>query len=123
MLKGEQFKERLVADKQRLEHMIHNRRESSMQHGETSVNDSFSDSGDNEYADNGTDTFYQEMDMTMLNKYRHRLNSVNSALARIKEHTYGICTRCHMAISPGRLDAIPETLYCRDCEGEVELQD
>lgn len=123
MLKTNQFKDRLMAEKERLERMIDTRKASATTHGSTSLNDSFPNSGDDEYADAATDMLDQQLDMTMLNKYRDRLSAVNSALGRIDEGSYGTCIRCSTTINEARLDAIPETPYCRDCEADVEVQD
>lgn len=123
MLQTSQFKERLEQDKTRLERMIESRQASAGSHASASVNDSFPDSGDDEYADAATDTFSQELDVTLLNKYRDRLMAVNNALGRLASGTYGRCIRCRAEIGEARLEAIPETPYCRDCESEVEIQD
>ena len=123
MLKTDQFKGRLLDEKQRLERMIASRETSAVTHGRPGFNESFSNSGDDEYADAAADTFNQALDHTMLNKYRHRLEGLNDALGRIEDGTYGQCIRCHRQIGEGRLNAIPETPYCRDCEAEVEIQD
>lgn len=123
MLKIDQFKGRLSHEKTRLERMIASRETSAVTHGRPGFNESFSNSGDDEYADAASDTFNQELDHTMLNKYRHRLDNINGALARIDDGTYGKCIRCHTDIGEGRLDAVPETSYCRDCEADVEIQD
>ncbi|MFP5501605.1 MAG: TraR/DksA family transcriptional regulator [Candidatus Sericytochromatia bacterium] len=123
MIKTNEFKDRLQAEKARLERMIASRQASAKDHDRLSLNESFSNSGDDEYADTATDTYTQELDMTMLNKYRNHLTNVNEALGRIESGTYGKCIRCQTEISNGRLDAIPETPYCRDCEADVEAQD
>ncbi|MNS38212.1 General stress protein 16O [compost metagenome] len=123
MVKIDQFKTRLSSEKERLERMIASRETSATTHGQPGFNESFSNSGDDEYADAATDMFYQELDHTMLNKYRHRLDGINGALSRIEAGTYGTCIRCHTAIGEGRLDAVPETAYCRECEADVEIQD
>jgi RNA polymerase-binding transcription factor DksA len=123
MLKNEKFKGRLEDDKTRLEGMITKRKSSVTDHGETGINESFSNSGDDEYADAATDTFTQELDVTMLNKYKYRLTMINGALGRIDDGIFGTCVRCKTKITDARLDAIPETPYCRDCEQDVEVQD
>lgn len=43
------------------------------------------------------------------------IREVRSALARIKDGTYGICTGCGKAINPERLEALPETSLCVSC--------
>ena len=103
--------------------MIASRETSAVTHGRPGFNESFSNSGDDEYADAASETFNQELDHTMLNKYRHHLDAVNGALGRIEAGQYGTCIRCKMDIGHGRLDAVPETPYCRDCEADVEIQD
>lgn len=124
MAKFDQFKVRLEDEKRRLERMIATRRSSFADSSSSSgVNESFSNSGDDEYADAATDTFNQELDMSMLNKYKFRITRVDEALGRLADGTYGTCQRCHQKISEGRLDAVPETGYCRDCEADVEVQD
>lgn len=123
MQKHEQFKARLVDEKARLERMIASRETSAVTHGRPGFNESFSNSGDDEYADAASETFNQELDHTMLNKYRHHLDAINGALARFDAGHYGSCIRCKMDIGAGRLDAVPETPYCRDCEADVEIQD
>lgn len=123
MVKVEQFKTRLTDEKSRLERMIASRETSATTHGQPGFNESFSNSGDDEYADAATDMFYQELDHTMLNKYRHRLDNINAALGRIENGQFGTCIRCHTGIGEGRLDAVPETPYCRECEADVEIQD
>lgn len=123
MQKTDKFRDRLEAEKARLERMIASRDASAKQHGSESVNESFSNSGDNEYADAATETYDHELDLTLLNKYRHRLDTLKAALTRVEKGTYGVCIRCQRRISDGRLDAIPETAYCRECEADVEAQD
>lgn len=44
-----------------------------------------------------------------------RARAIVSALARIREGTYGICRRCRAAIPYPRLAAIPEATTCVSC--------
>lgn len=41
--------------------------------------------------------------------------SVQRALGRIREGTYGTCVRCGDAIAPERLEARPEAALCINC--------
>lgn len=41
--------------------------------------------------------------------------SVNRALERIENGTYGACVRCGTDIAPGRLEARPEAALCIEC--------
>lgn len=40
---------------------------------------------------------------------------IDAALARIGAGTYGICQACGEAISPARLDLLPDTPFCKNC--------
>ncbi|MDT9599820.1 TraR/DksA family transcriptional regulator [Sphingosinicella rhizophila] len=44
--------------------------------------------------------------------------SVNRALLRIENGTYGECTRCGSEIAPGRLEARPEAALCISCANQ-----
>ena len=43
-------------------------------------------------------------------------NHVRAALKRIDLGTFGTCVHCHKAIVRARLDVLPYTPYCIDCE-------
>ena len=45
----------------------------------------------------------------------NEIASVQRALARIEDGTYGECTKCGADISDGRLEARPEAALCIDC--------
>lgn len=44
-----------------------------------------------------------------------QLNRINRALTKIDKGQYGVCERCHQAINPSRLEALPTAEYCLDC--------
>ena len=44
------------------------------------------------------------------------LRAVEAALSRIRQGTFGICEACRNPISRARLEAVPWTHHCRDCE-------
>lgn len=47
-------------------------------------------------------------------------HAVNAALQRIDDGTFGKCVECGKTISKARLDAIPFTANCIDCERKIE---
>jgi RNA polymerase-binding transcription factor DksA len=47
--------------------------------------------------------------------YTCELESVDRALNRLLDGTYGSCIACHQAIEPSRLDHFPQTEFCREC--------
>jgi len=46
------------------------------------------------------------------------LSLIERALRRIKDGTYGICSRCTQPISPRRLQAVPWAECCVECQEE-----
>ena len=48
--------------------------------------------------------------------------AVNQALDRIEEGIYGTCQQCGREIPQARLQAIPYTPYCINCERKLERQ-
>ena len=43
------------------------------------------------------------------------LRAIEDALARIRHEEFGTCGECGEPISKARLEAVPWTTYCRDC--------
>ena len=64
----------------------------------------------------------QQQAMAKANRAGHqqRLQLVESALAAIKQQRYGDCRRCEEPIGYPRLQARPESVFCRDCKGQLE---
>jgi DnaK suppressor protein len=48
------------------------------------------------------------------------LSQIDRALARLKQGTYGLCESCHTKIPIGRLNALPYTTLCINCQREME---
>jgi RNA polymerase-binding transcription factor DksA len=63
-------------------------------------------------ADQGTETFEQELDETTLAILDAEAKDVATAQQRLEEGTYGICIVGGEEIPAARLDAIPEALRC-----------
>ena len=53
---------------------------------------------------------------------REQLILVKDALARLDDGKFGICEECGRAVNLKRLEAVPWTRYCRDCQQEVESE-
>ncbi len=51
---------------------------------------------------------------------RHVLQLVREALARIDDRTYGVCAHCENPIQPKRLEAVPWTRLCLQCQNLLE---
>jgi DnaK suppressor protein len=50
------------------------------------------------------------------------LRKVEAALRRMATGSYGQCDRCEQDIPPERLEALPVTTLCLDCQEEEELE-
>lgn len=75
---------------------------------------------DNHPADLGSEAFLREMSYARLDNVKNRLMMIEDALKRIKEKTYGVCIGCGKKIESGRLEAVPYTPYCLECEKKHE---
>ena len=75
---------------------------------------------DNHLADSATATLNREIDYTLEENSEHVLSSIEEALARIENGTYGTCERCGKQIAEERLEAIPYATRCIDCQRLVE---
>jgi DnaK suppressor protein len=48
------------------------------------------------------------------------LGQIERALLRLKQGTYGVCESCSQKIPVGRLNALPYSTLCIDCQREME---
>ncbi len=58
----------------------------------------------------------RELAIRNLDRESNLLRNVRSALRRIQDGTYGICLHCEEEVSPKRLNAVPWTPYCIQCQ-------
>jgi RNA polymerase-binding protein DksA len=75
---------------------------------------------DNHLADTATITYERELDITLEDNEERLLAEIDAALKRIDEGTYGICTNRGEQIPVERLEALPWTTLCIDCQRERE---
>jgi RNA polymerase-binding transcription factor DksA len=66
-------------------------------------------------AELGSDNFEQEFTLGLMEADEGTLGSIDSALDRIQDGTYGKCVQCEGVISKERLNAIPYTPVCIKC--------
>ena len=65
-------------------------------------------------ADQGTETFEQELDQTTLAILEAQARDVEAAQQRLEEGTYGTCVVDGKEIPAERLEAMPEAIRCID---------
>ena len=82
-----------------------------------------SGSADNHMGDTATATFDREMDYTLEDNAESVLASIDAALKRIDEGTYGTCRICGREIGAERLEARPWTDLCIDDQRREERFD
>ncbi|MGL5642938.1 MAG: TraR/DksA C4-type zinc finger protein [Paraclostridium sp.] len=75
---------------------------------------------DNHLADIGTEVYMQEMQNSLTNHEKFKLNEIEDALYKIKNGNYGMCEKCRKNINEERLEFIPETRLCSNCAKEDE---
>jgi DnaK suppressor protein len=63
-----------------------------------------------------TETLELEKRLTMENRIRQEIASVEHALEKIEKGTYGRCENCGQAIAPERLEALPQATLCMNCK-------
>jgi RNA polymerase-binding protein DksA len=68
----------------------------------------------------GVEDFARDMEVTLVELESATLKLIGEALRRLEESTYGICRSCGEPIAEARLQALPFTSLCRDCQEEVE---
>jgi DnaK suppressor protein len=58
----------------------------------------------------------------LTDREREKVHAIQEALDRVAAGTYGICESCEAEISPGRLNALPFTRLCVNCQAEAERE-
>jgi DnaK suppressor protein len=58
----------------------------------------------------------RELAIRNLDRESNLLRNVKGALRRIDEGSFGVCLHCEEDISPKRLNAVPWTPYCIQCQ-------
>jgi RNA polymerase-binding transcription factor DksA len=77
---------------------------------------------DQHLADEGTETFERERDISVLQRVEAQLGEIDAALARIEAGTYGTCELCGKPIGDERLEAMPAARYCLEDQARAERE-
>lgn len=92
----------------------------AMKEHETGEQDKYSSTElsnyDNHPADLGSELFQVELNTALKVHEEHLLKEIHDALGRIDEGKFGTCELCGKEITEERLEAIPYTRLCMDCE-------
>jgi DnaK suppressor protein len=71
-------------------------------------------------ADRAANSYTKEFLFAQSNNDRQLLGMVEGALGRIREGSFGECINCGNEINAKRLDAVPWTRYCIECQEKLE---
>jgi RNA polymerase-binding protein DksA len=112
------LKQRLLDERNELEEQLTTIEESSFAASQSDLSGEvpFED----EYADAGSFTFERQRDLSIENNVRDLMQKIDKALSRMKEGTYGVCSRCGRPIEKARLKALPYVELCiKDAQAQA----
>ena len=79
--------------------------------------------------DEGMDTYDlaseerdREISFILTDRDRGKLQAIEDALDRIGDGSYGVCESCDQEIAEGRLQAMPFTRLCVQCQADRETE-
>ena len=76
--------------------------------------------GSEDSADLASKEFEQRVNVILSERERDRIIEIDYALRQMDERDYGICEACGFEISELRLQTMPFTRHCRDCQEDRE---
>jgi DnaK suppressor protein len=109
--KLEAFKKRLETRQQELRRTVTRNQEDGRSADEDTAQD---------IADRAASSYTKEFLFSQSNNDRQLLMMVDGALARIREGSFGECISCGKEINPKRLEAVPWTRHCIECQEKLE---
>jgi RNA polymerase-binding protein DksA len=115
----DRYRTALLEERERVERALANLRDDHPGSIEDEVEE-VAGTADNHLAETATATLGREIDYGLEENSTQVLESIDAALKRIEDGTYGICTNCGKEIAPERLDAYPWASLCIDCKREAE---
>ena len=107
----EQFKKRLETRQQELRRLVSR----NVQDGRLADEQAAQD-----IADKAANSYTKEFLFHQSHNDRQLLQLVEEALGRIREGSYGECVNCGNELNAKRLEAVPWTRYCINCQEKVE---
>ena len=113
----EKQRERLEELRAELARMVEGLEEDQQDRAESEGDMTENDSGDMSQS-----LFTREMDATVEQTMEKRLESVDRALQKVEQGTYGICDDTGEPIPRGRLEAMPEAIYTVEAQQRRERE-
>jgi DnaK suppressor protein len=79
--------------------------------------------------DEGMDTYDlaseerdREINFILSDRERVKIKQIDDALLRLEDGSYGVCESCGLEVAEERLEAMPFTRLCRDCQQDMERE-
>jgi DnaK suppressor protein len=79
--------------------------------------------------DEGMDTYDlaseardREINFILTDRDRGKLQAIEDALERVDDGSYGVCESCESEVAEGRLQAMPFTRLCVQCQADREVE-
>ncbi|MCP4364112.1 MAG: hypothetical protein GY800_02285, partial [Planctomycetes bacterium] len=73
-------------------------------------------------ADLGTDNYERDLMIHLIQNGEEELKSIDAALEKLQDKTFGICETCDKKITKARLMALPYARLCLGCQQMEELE-
>jgi len=73
-------------------------------------------------ADVGTDNYERELMIELIQNGEESVRSIDTALEKIEDGTFGVCELCAKKTTKERLKAVPYAKLCIDCQREEEIE-
>jgi DnaK suppressor protein len=78
------------------------------------------DQNTQDMADMAVESYTKEFNFGKSSGDRHILQLIHEAIDRIEDKSYGVCVNCENPIQPKRLEAVPWTRLCLQCQDLLE---
>lgn len=109
-----EFRLQLLKEKEEIEERLEQNDHYGFERGHYHESMGELSSYDNHPADEGTDLYEREKDIALNQHTDLQLLNINRALEAMENGTYGTCEVCGIEIPFERLEALPNTTYCKE---------
>jgi RNA polymerase-binding transcription factor DksA len=73
-------------------------------------------------ADIGTDNYERDLTIDLIQNGEGEVRTIDIALEKIADRTFGVCEGCQKKISKTRLTALPHASHCIECQRKEEIE-
>lgn len=119
--KLEYFRKKLIKEKDNVHDLLHQMEENEAYSSKVEFSTELSELSmyDNHPSDTATEIFDQERGRALREHEITILKKIDEAINNIDSGKYGKCSRCGVDIAEERLEFIPYTEFCVNCQSEI----